>query len=340
MTYMFIALISFFMTQGVVITEDFNGGFSYKWCSFPNIADSECTWWIYDGKLCTHNILYDKEGILKYLYLNDFTCEEFIAEVDIKIQDSFNGRFGIIFGHKSGNFFRFRIFFDSQIADFYYHTQLPFNWFLLEEKKVLKKMTLNEWYRLKVVITKTAFSFYIDDVLIFDIRKSYYFKEITPDNVVINEGDAYEFAKGGQIALYAVEIQCMWDNFWAKDISCSGQNTYISVGKLKNLLDKLDWAFEYREHVFDCSNCSAALCVYLNSICIKSWIVANYNHAWVRSLIDEYHYVDIEAITISINWDAPDALYEYYDITSLITQNPCEYGYPEHCLYVYAEGRE
>ncbi|MEO0126315.1 MAG: hypothetical protein ABIL44_01025 [candidate division WOR-3 bacterium] len=315
MLQLFIILYEIILAQGneQTIREDFEGDFQNNWQAISGICEDEI-WDIYNGELLKNN----PEDILRYIYLKDFFFNEFIAEVDVRLITSYrNGRIGIVFGKGKGHLFLVRVCFDTNTADFRYLVEEPFSWYDIYSSKIKKKLILNNWYRLRIVVEEQRIRFYVDEEMVFDI-----------------EHYNYDLIKDGAIGLYCVEGYAAFDNLYAKSLDTILIAQRYGIELLADDLNKLSWRYKYIRNVFNCTNQSAALAIYLKSIGWNAWIAANENHNWVRVETEPGYYIDVEATTLEINWNRPRALAEYYNIEDLIRNNPREYGFPEDCLMI------
>jgi hypothetical protein len=296
-----------------IIVEDFEENYQYEWQAICGTMTEE-RWDVGEGSLHINN----PEDVLRYIYLKSLFWSEFVVEVDVKLLASYrDGRVGIVFGKKNHCLFLFRICFDSQTVDFRYLTNEPFTWYDLHSAKIMKKLTLNNWYRLKLVAKNGLLRFSVDEEVVLEIKNRL-------DHDLIS----------GAIGLYCVEGYAYFDNFYAKSLDTIPIGHRYGVEQLAQDLANLSWRYKYERNVFDCTNQSAALATYLKSLGWNVWIAANENHSWVRVETNPGYYTDVEATTLKINWDRPKALAEY-EVEDLIRTNPEEYGFPEDCLIVY-----
>jgi len=314
----------------LLVDEPFGSQLNNDWsvvCGGMSNYDNK-SWQLIDGvfvqKECDH--------VLRYAFIKDITLHDFTAEVDVKVFLSGNdGRVGIIFGLKDGNFcrqfFLFRICFESNTAQLRFHTchGESLMWFDISKKHISKSLKLEEWYRLKIQVSDGNFQFYVDDYLIFNIEgdqhKFYFVSE--QEKEIMEECSATEMSKG-KVGIYCCEAISAFDNFSVRE------NTQMKVLKfgienLKKELSCLSWAYMYEEGVFDCSEMSSALALYLRCRGWKTWIARKPGHAWVRVESNPGKYIDIEATTLSINWSSPEATNEY-EVEAIIESRPSEYS--------------
>ncbi|OQX90757.1 MAG: hypothetical protein B6D58_09545 [candidate division Zixibacteria bacterium 4484_95] len=300
-----------------LIFEDFDNGFSYTFQAFVHDGEVDNSRWACsNGYLTVDN----SDNMLSYFLLTSKSWRTLIADVDFKITHSYgNGRVGFIIGHND-IFIRFRVCFESQTADFYCITITPLTFTKLNQVSLIKPLAIDTWYRLRLVINN-GFQFFLDDQLLLTI----------PDyiNICIEfepEGDCVsisDYIMNSFIGLYAVECSAQFDNLYVKSLEI-----YQHYGKnaLAQELSHLEWRYQYVKNFFDCSNMSAALAQYLQSLGWKTLIACGKMHAWVLVETHPGLYTAVEATCLAIKSDFPQPE-EIYSVDQIMKLYPREYRF-------------
>ncbi|MEW6686607.1 MAG: family 16 glycoside hydrolase [Candidatus Edwardsbacteria bacterium] len=206
------------------IFEDFDHGFNLNWQGISDDHKDNESWQIENNMLWRRNITYTLKGVVSYVYLTDFMFNEFSLEVDVKIRDvGTDARVGVVFGLLDNNFYRFRIYLSSQTADLWCRgwfspTHSPSEWCRFVSTRLEKKIYLQKWYRLRVVVNNERWQFYIDGNKVIDLATDTYFqfldicdingKSIGSCSMYLNSC----YPRNAYVGLYCVEADVSFDN--------------------------------------------------------------------------------------------------------------------------------
>jgi len=338
------------LCQNAIIVENFDHRFNHKWEAISGYdEDYYMSWQIESGKLRQNNIINDPTGLLRYAYLPDFKCSEFLAEVDIMTTNAgANPRIGFVFGVKGMKFYRFRICQDSKTnqtcADLWCNGWFTpagssYKWTKIIDAWISKNIEPHQLYRLRLIVTAKKWQFFLDESLVLEVDTDRCYPVGPVDgagrgigafyNMVLQ--DAYE---GGAVGLYAVETDALFDNLYLKCLNSNSSNVVRVQRYGKQLLAQdlaqLVWRHAYQANIWDCSNMSSCLGNYLRSlgwhVLIAQGTLLGRSHAWVLVETQYERYTAVEATSISIKPDFPTPE-QVWNLDDVMQKYPWEYGY-------------
>ncbi len=187
-----------------------------EWEQYTDGAEKS-TWYVNDGNLQQ----FESNEKLHAIHVGDTLWQNYLVEAKVKITDSHDdSRAGLIFRANDNGFYLLRIHRGSNFAQLAYHSNTPFGWFVIKQKK-LSAPVADLWHTLSAVVSQDTIHAYVDGQCVFS--------------------SFAEFGTSGRVGFYSVESNALFDSLQVYKLPDSPQRA--SSTKRPNIISY--WFTDY-----------------------------------------------------------------------------------------------
>jgi S1-C subfamily serine protease len=162
------------LPSDVLLKENFDDNKKFETWEQNTGGEKRRTWYLEDGKLYQ----YENNGTLHAIYIGDKSWDNYTIRSRVKISDEggqkeSDSRAGIIFRQNDDGFYLLRIHKESNKMQLAYHSNNPFGWFIITEKKLDEDIVPDKWYYIAASVHGNTISCFLNDKKIFTVYASY-----------------------------------------------------------------------------------------------------------------------------------------------------------------------
>lgn len=219
--------------EEILMKENFDDPKKFEKWEQNTGGEKTRTWYLEDGAL--HQ--FENNGILHAIYLGDKTWDNYTVKANVKIsaergQPSADSRAGIIFRETEDGFYLLRVHKESNKVQLAYHSNGPFGWFIITEKKLDSDIVEGKWYRLSASMQGNRIACFLDDINLFTVNASY--------------------SSGGRVGFYSVESKPVFDSLTvvgaknSETQNAAQKPSLVSFWFSDNFNLKSNWWYQYK----------------------------------------------------------------------------------------------
>ncbi|MBI3502118.1 MAG: trypsin-like peptidase domain-containing protein [Bacteroidetes bacterium] len=160
--------------EEILLKENFNDAKKFETWEQNTGGDTKRTWYLEEGKLNQ----YENNTTLHAIYLGEKEWENYTVRARVKITNEggdkdADSRAGIIFRETEDGFYLLRIHKETNKAQLAYHSNEPFGWFILYEKKLDETIETGKWYELSASVFGNIISCAMNGKNLFNVNAAY-----------------------------------------------------------------------------------------------------------------------------------------------------------------------